>query len=298
MGGSSVLLIATDFTGIRKTMNIITGKAKVAAVLGWPVEHSRSPLLHNFWLKRYGIDGVYIPLAVKPENFKKVIIGLSASGFKGCNITIPNKEIAFSCCDEVDEIARKIGSVNTLTFKNDGKIFGTSTDGAGFIESLRDHNIRIKNCNVLILGAGGAARSVISSLAHEKAKITIANRTNSRALQLAQDLGTGNVIAWDAWTSLLGQYDLLVNTTSLGMEGKESFDFDLSKAKSDLVVTDIVYVPRLTPLLKVAKEFNLKTIEGLGMLLHQARFGFREWFGVDPKVDSETMEYVAKTIRE
>lgn len=278
-------------------MNIITGKAKVAAVLGWPIEHSRSPLLHNFWLNRYGIDGVYIPLAVKPENFKTVINGLVASGVKGCNVTIPNKEIAYSCCDEIDETAEKTGSVNTLIFRENGQIFGTSTDGGGFVASLNDQNVKLKGCNALILGAGGAARSIFFSLMQEGATITIANRTKSRASQLVHHFGAGKVIEWENWESLLNQYDLLINTTSLGMLGKESIDFDLSKAKPDLVVTDIVYVPRLTPLLKAAQKQNLKTVEGLGMLLHQARFGFREWFGVDPVVDHDTVEYVAKTIK-
>ncbi len=278
-------------------MNIITGKAKVAAVLGWPVVHSRSPLLHNFWLERYNIDGVYIPMSVKPENFKMVIQAMVASEFKGCNVTIPNKEIAYTCCDEIDEIARKTGSVNTLIFKDNGKIFGMSTDGVGFIESLQDYKINLKNCKALILGAGGAARSVAFSLIQKGAKIAITNRTKSRAVQLIDDLGAGEILEWENWFFLLNQYDLLINTTSLGMEGKECYNFDLSKAKTDLVVTDIVYVPRLTPLLKEAQNHHLKTIEGLGMLLHQARFGFREWFGIDPEIDHETIEYVTKTIK-
>lgn len=279
-----------------KIMTLITGKAKIAAVLGWPIAHSRSPLLHNFWLKRYGIDGVYIPLAVKPADFQNVIKGLAAAGFKGCNVTIPHKEAAYQCCDMIDDIAQKIGSVNTLVFQEHGKIFGTSTDGSGFIASLKEHAIDLHSCSTLILGAGGAARSVAFSLIEEKARITLANRTKERAQQLVTDLGTGTVIEWDEWPQLLGQYDLLVNTTSLGMEGQATYFFDLSKASNHLIVTDIVYVPRLTPLLKVAQDRHLKTVEGLGMFLHQARLGFKAWYGTDPKVDQEVIEFIANTL--
>ncbi|CAI3922535.1 Shikimate 5-dehydrogenase (AroE) (PDB:1NPD) [Commensalibacter communis] len=278
-------------------MQIITGKAKIAAVLGWPIEHSRSPLLHNFWLQRHQIDGAYIPLAVKAEDFKDVIQTMKAAGFKGCNITIPYKEAAYQCCDIVDETAKKMGSVNTLWFTEDGKICGTSTDGDGFVANLRDAGLILTNKKILILGAGGAARSVAYSLLQENAQITVTNRTLKRAEQLVQDLSSGRVIDWQSWTKELGSFDLLVNTTSLGMEGKEDFQFDLHNASKNLVVTDIVYVPRITPLLRAAEQKGLKTVEGLGMLLHQARLGFSKWFGVDPIVDHELTEFVANSLK-
>lgn len=278
-------------------MQLITGKAKIAAVLGWPIEHSRSPLLHNFWLQRYQIDGAYIPLAVKAEDFKAVIQGMRFAGFKGCNVTIPHKEAAYECCDEVDETAQKMGSVNTLWFADDGKIHGTSTDGAGFVASLNDADVVLKNKKILILGAGGAARSVAYSLQQDGAQVTITNRTLKRAEQLVKDLGNGEVLEWQSWAQELGRFDVLVNTTSLGMEGKDDFQFDLQNASADLVVTDIVYVPRITPLLTAAQQKNLKTVEGLGMLLHQARLGFSKWFGVDPKVDHELTEFVANSLK-
>lgn len=278
-------------------MQLVTENAKIAAVLGWPIEHSRSPLLHNFWLKRYRIDGVYIPLAVKAEDFKSVLQGIKTEGFKGCNVTIPHKEAAYHCCDEVDEIARKMRSVNTLWFTDDGKIHGTSTDGAGFIASLNDADVFFKGKKVLVLGAGGAARSVAYSLQQEGAQATITNRTFMRAEQLVKDLGNGDVLEWQSWAHELEQFDVLVNTTSLGMEGKEDFQFDLQNASENLVVTDIVYVPRVTPLLVAAQQKGLKTVEGLGMLLHQARFGFLKWFGVDPKVDHELTEFVASSLK-
>lgn len=277
-------------------MTLITGNAKIAAVLGWPIKHSRSPLLHNFWLQRYQIDGAYIPLAVKPEDFKVVIQGMVAAGFKGCNVTIPHKEAAYKCCDILDDIAKKTGSVNTLVFQEDGKIFGTSTDGAGFVASLKDQGVQLKGCSALVLGAGGAARSVVASLLEEKVSITLANRTVKRAHNLIADMGEGAVIDWQDWSDKLGLFDLLVNTTSLGMEEKESYHFDLSRASSHLVVTDIVYVPRQTALLKIAHKQGLKTVEGLGMLLHQARFGFKKWFGIDPVVDQELTEFIARSL--
>ncbi|MDI2090206.1 shikimate dehydrogenase [Commensalibacter oyaizuii] len=279
-------------------MTIITGRAKIAAVLGWPIQHSRSPLLHNFWLDRYQIDGAYIPLAVKPEDLRKVIQGMVAAGFKGCNVTIPHKEAAYLCCDRVDEAAKKMQSVNTLWFEPDGTICGTSTDGLGFVASLLDQEVSLKRCKVLILGAGGAARSVVTALSDVGAVITITNRTSSKAKQLINDLDIkANQLNWEDWPNSLEQFDLLVNTTSLGMEGKEDFAFDLTYAHPKLVVTDIVYVPRVTPLLKAAQDKGLKTVEGLGMLLHQARLGFEKWFGVNPTVDQELTEYVASSLR-
>lgn len=278
-------------------MQLITGKAKIAAVLGWPIIHSRSPLLHNFWLQRHQIDGAYIPLAVKTEDFNSVIKGMMAAGFKGCNVTIPHKEAAYQCCDHVDETAKKMGSVNTLWFTEDGKIHGTSTDGAGFVASLNDAGVNVSNKKILVLGAGGAARSVAYSLQQDGALVTITNRTIKRAEQLVQDLGGGDVVEWQSWSQELGKFDVLVNTTSLGMEGKEDFQFDLQKALPTLVVTDIVYVPRVTPLLAAAQQKGLKTVEGLGMLLHQARLGFAKWYGVDPKVDRELTEFVASSLK-
>lgn len=278
-------------------MQLITGKAKIAAVLGWPIKHSRSPLLHNFWLQRHRIDGAYIPLAVKAEDFKNVIQGMKKAGFKGCNVTIPHKEAAYQCCDIVDETAKKMRSVNTLWFTEDGKIHGTSTDGDGFVANLKGADVTLTDKKVLILGAGGAARSVAYSLIQDGAQITITNRTLQRAEQLVRDLGAGQIIEWQSWIKELGQFDVLVNTTSLGMEGKDDYLFDLQHASKDLVVTDIVYVPRVTPLLKAAELKGLKTVEGLGMLLHQARLGFSKWFGVNPVVDHELTEFVANSLK-
>lgn len=278
-------------------MNQITGKAKLAGVIGWPVAHSRSPLIHNFWLERYKIDGVYIPLPVKDENFEILIRGMMAAGFRGCNVTIPHKERAFQICDVLDANAQHIRSVNTLMFRDDGSIYGTSTDGDGFIASLETQNVNLEKGSALILGAGGAARSVVAALVQRNISVFIANRTYERAIELAKAYDLAQAIKWHEWPKHLENITLLVNATSLGMEGANSCDFDLTHASKDMVVSDIVYVPRETPLLKAARQSGLKTVEGLGMLLHQARFGFSQWFGVDPVVDQEITELLANSLK-
>lgn len=278
-------------------MNQITGKAKLAGVIGWPVAHSRSPLIHNFWLERYKIDGVYIPLPVKDENFEILIRGMMAAGFRGCNVTIPHKERAFQICDVLDANAQHIRSVNTLMFRDDGSIYGTSTDGDGFIASLEAQNVNLEKGSALILGAGGAARSVVAALVQRNISVFIANRTYERAVELAKAYDLAQAIKWHEWPKHLENITLLVNATSLGMEGANSCDFDLTHASKDMVVSDIVYVPRETPLLKAARQRGLKTVEGLGMLLHQARFGFSQWFGVDPVVDQEITELLANSLK-
>lgn len=278
-------------------MNQITGKAKLAGVIGWPVAHSRSPLIHNFWLERYKIDGVYIPLPVKGENFEILIRGMMAAGFRGCNVTIPHKERAFQICDVLDPNAQHIRSVNTLMFRDDGSIYGTSTDGDGFIASLEAQNVNLEKGSALILGAGGAARSVVAVLVQRNISVFIANRTYERAVELAKAYDLAQAIKWHEWPKHLENITLLVNATSLGMEGANSCDFDLTHASKDMVVSDIVYVPRETPLLKAARQRGLKTVEGLGMLLHQARFGFSQWFGVDPVVDQEITELLASSLK-
>jgi len=271
----------------------ITGQARLAGVIGWPIAHSRSPLLHNFWLRRYGIDGAYLPLAVQPGRLETAVRGLQAAGFRGVNVTIPHKEDAFALCDVHDRSALRAGSVNTLTFLPDGRIAGQSTDGHGFVENLRAHGVALRG-RAMVLGAGGSARSVVAALLDLGMEVRVANRTAARAQALVGALGAGEVVAWDAWPACIGDCTLLVNTTSLGMHGGGAEDFapDLSAAAPDLVVTDIVYVPRLTPLLAQARARGLATVDGFGMLLHQARPGFAAWFGRDPEVDAQ-VEQVA-----
>jgi shikimate dehydrogenase len=273
-------------------MTILTGKARLAGITGWPVSHSRSPRLHGFWLERYGVDGAYLPLPIAPDNFPAAINGLMLAGFAGVNVTIPHKVAAFALCDTVDESARLAGAVNTMVFEN-GRITGSNTDGWGFLENLRAHGVDPAAGPALILGAGGSARAIAAVLLGLGVQVTVANRTRARADDLARELPGLAVIDWNARNPALADAALLVNTTSLGMQGHPPLDIDLDRGASGLTVADIVYVPLETPLLAAARSRRIRCVEGLGMLLHQAVPGFRAWFGVDPVVDEALRRFVA-----
>jgi shikimate dehydrogenase len=273
-------------------MTILSGTARLAGITGWPVSHSRSPRLHGFWLERYGIDGAYVPLPIDPAHFPAAIRGLMLSGFAGTNCTIPHKEAAFAVCDTVDTSARRAGAVNTLVFDN-GRITGSNTDGWGFLESLRANGVDPAAGPALILGAGGSARAVAAVLLDLGVKTTIANRTRPRAEAIARELPGLRVIDWEARDHAVPDHALLVNTTSLGMEGHPPLAIDLDRAAPNLTVTDIVYVPLETPLLAAARARGITAVDGLGMLLYQAVPGFRTWFGVDPVVDDALRRFVA-----
>jgi shikimate dehydrogenase len=273
-------------------MTILTGKARLAGIAGWPVSHSRSPRLHGFWLDRYGIDGAYVPLPIEPQHFPDAIRGLMRAGFAGANVTIPHKVAAFEICDDVDESAHRAGAVNTLVFDS-GRIFGSNTDGWGFLENIRAHGVDPTIGPALILGAGGSARAIAAMLLHLGVRVTVANRTRARADSLARELPALAVIDWDARHQALADNALLVNTTSLGMTGNQPLEIDLDRASPGLTVADIVYVPLDTPLLIAARARGIRAIEGLGMLLHQAVPGFRTWFGVQPTVDDALRRFVA-----
>jgi shikimate dehydrogenase len=273
-------------------MTVLTGKARLAGITGWPVSHSRSPRLHGFWLEKYGIDGAYLPLPIDPAHFRDAIRGLMLSGFAGVNVTIPHKVAAFAICDEVDESARRAGAVNTLVFEN-GRITGSNTDGWGFLENLRAHGVDPAAGPVLLLGAGGSARAIAAVLLGLGVRVTVANRTRERGEELARALPGLGVIDWESRDAALADNALLVNTTSLGMAGHPPVDITLDRAAPGLTVADIVYVPLETPLLAAARVRQLRYVEGLGMLLYQAVPGFRAWFGVDPSVDEALRRFVA-----
>jgi len=273
-------------------MPILSGMARVAGIAGWPVTHSRSPRVHGFWLRRYGIDGAYVPLPVPPGHFDTAIHGLAAAGFAGANITIPHKLGAFALCDEMDDAAHRIGAVNTLVFR-DGRIKGSNTDGFGFIANLCDHQVDPAAGPALVLGAGGAARAVVAGLAALGAQVTIANRSLVRAEALAAQFSGVRVVAWDLRSEVLRDHSLVVNATSLGMSGHGELKLNLGLSHPALVVADLVYVPLETTLLRAARHQGLRVVDGLGMLLHQARPGFEAWFGVDPTVDQELRQFVA-----
>lgn len=267
----------------------LTGQARLAGVIGWPVSHSRSPLLHNHWLARYGIDGAYVPLAVAPGQLQTALRGLQAAGFAGVNVTVPHKHAAAALCDTLDASASAAGSVNTLVFRADGCIAGSSTDGQGFVASLRAAGIDPAAGPALLLGAGGAACSIAAALLACGASVRVANRTRERAEALARAQPGVTLAPWPTWSGQLHDVALLVNTTSLGMAGQAPLPADLSQAPTGLVVADIVYAPRETRLLAQARARGLRTVGGIGMLLHQAVPGFTAWFGVRPVVDDEVL---------
>jgi shikimate dehydrogenase len=273
-------------------MPILTGRTRLAGVLGWPVSHSRSPRLHGYWLERYGIDGAYLPLPVRPADFSTALRGLIAAGFAGANVTLPHKQTAFDCCDVLEDAARATGAVNTLKFEN-GRIIGDSTDGTGFLANLAAHKVDPRSGPVLILGAGGAARSIGAALRDQDISISLCNRSRGRAEVLAKLIPGARVIDWEARHDALADHALLVNTTSLGMTGQPPLDLDLARATPGMAVADIVYAPLETPLLAAAKAVGLRAVEGLGMLLHQAVPGFAAWFGVTPVVDEALYCFVA-----
>ncbi len=273
-------------------MAILSGHARVAGIIGWPVSHSRSPRLHGYWLEKHGIDGAYVPLPIPPEHFHAAVRGLMRAGFAGANVTIPHKLAAFEVCDVVDDTARRAGAVNTLTFR-DGKISGANTDGWGFIANLRAHGVNPNAGPALLLGAGGGARAIAAALLAEGTRITIANRTPSRAEQFVRDLPGPTIVPWEQRDAAIADHALVVNTTALGMENKEALRLDLSQAAPGTAVADIVYVPLETPLLKDARARGLAAVEGLGMLLYQGIPGFRGWFGVEPEVDDDLRRFVA-----
>ena len=276
-------------------MRILSGKARLAGVLGWPVAHSRSPRLHGHWLRQHEIDGAYLPLPVAPENFATSVRALADLGFRGANVTIPHKEAAFALCDEVADSARRAGAVNTLVFR-DGRILGSNTDGFGFLESLREQapGWQAGDGPAVLLGAGGAARAIAAALLDAGCpELVLVNRSPARAEALAAALGGPIRVAT---TAPLDGAALLVNSTSLGMAGQPPLQIDLSPLPGHAVVADAVYVPLETQLLAQARAHGLRGVDGLGMLLHQARPGFAEWFGVMPQVDAALRDFVASDI--
>ncbi|RCK28095.1 shikimate dehydrogenase [uncultured Thalassospira sp.] len=281
----------------RKPYRTLSGTSRLAGVMGWPVSHSKSPRLHGYWLAKYGIDGSYMPLPVEPENFQAALISLRNLGFSGVNVTIPQKEMAMPECDELSDRARRIGAVNTVTFAKDGRLLGDNTDGFGFIENLRQEapDIDFTSGPAVVLGAGGASRAILVALLDEGSpEIRIANRTRARAEDLVREFNDPRltVIDWPVSPDALSDVSLLVNTTSLGMVGQPKLDIDLDGLPTSALVTDIVYAPLITGLLQQAKDRGNPIVDGLGMLLHQARPGFHRWFGIDPEVTQELRDFV------
>ena len=272
---------------------------RMAGVIGWPVTHSRSPALHRHWLKRYGIDGAYLPLPVAPANLPAALRGLAALGFAGANVTIPHKQQTAALMDRLDDGARRLGAVNLVIVEPDGSLTGRNTDGFGFIESLRAARPGWRPPQLAcVLGAGGAARSIIDALLSAGVpELRLANRTRARAEELRAEFGARiSVVDWDRRDRSVEGCGLLVNSTSQGMVGQPPLDLDLSALPTGSVVCDIVYNPLITPLLAAAAARGNPVVDGLGMLLHQARPAFAAWFGIDPEVTPELRAELARTL--
>ncbi len=269
-----------------------------ACVIGWPIKHSRSPLIHRFWLEKYAIAGSYEKYAVKPEDLNDFLASMKKKGLTGCNVTIPHKEKAFELVTITDPVTEQIGAVNTVFLEN-GKVCGLNTDGYGFLSNLvtaTGWKSAGKTCS--IIGAGGAARAIVATLVNDGIKeIFLFNRTEIRSQNLAQEFGP--VVKAKPMPELelhLKQTDLLVNTTSLGMTGQPALKLSLKNLPSDACVVDIVYNPLETDLLKKARENGNRAVDGLGMLLHQAVPGFEKWFGVKPIVTPELRELLVASL--
>lgn len=273
-----------------------------ACVIGWPVEHSRSPVIHRYWLEHYGIDGAYEKEAVRPEDLRGFVQQLWTHGYIGANVTLPHKEAALAASRSADEAAMSIGAANTLWLDPDGALHASNTDAYGFMTNLDAEAPHWNEATgaVLVLGAGGAARAVVYGLIKAGvSRILLLNRTRARAESLAAAFGPKvEVVDWTARNEALTACGLLVNTTSLGMTGQDSLDMDLSAMPDGGVVADIVYVPLETQLLSDARARGLTAVDGLGMLLHQAVPGFERWFGVRPEVTPELRAHVMATLGE
>jgi shikimate dehydrogenase len=268
----------------------MSAEPRLAAVTGWPIAHSRSPLVHGHWLRRYGIAGHYVPVALPPETFTEGFLAMRTLGFRGTNVTIPHKEAALALATEVSEEARAIGAANTITFREDGTIHADNTDGYGFLANLRDAAPAWDAAAgpALVLGAGGASRAIVHALRSAGAPdVWIANRTVARAEAVAGHFGGRvRVLEWEAAEAAAADAATIVNTTSLGMKPGEPMPVALDRLSAGALVTDVVYGAEPTAFVAEARRRGLMAVDGLGMLLHQAVPGFERWFGLRPEVDA------------
>jgi shikimate dehydrogenase len=276
------------------------GRFLMAGVMGWPVMHSKSPMLHNYWFQQYGLNGTYVPLAIEPSGLGAALRALHPLGFAGCNLTIPHKQEALKIVDEVDPIGRSMGAISCVVVRPDGSLRGSNNDGYGFIENILEHapQTRFDAGPVTVIGAGGGARAVIWGLAERGAKeIRLVNRTKARAQKIADEFKVSiKPVDWADRNLALEDCNIVVNTTSQGMVGMAPLDVDLARLPRHALVTDIVYTPLETPLLRAARQRGNPTVDGLGMLLHQARPAWQAWFNLDPKVTPELRAMIEATL--
>jgi shikimate dehydrogenase len=271
----------------------------LAGVMGDPVMHSRSPLLHGYWLAKYGLTGAYLPLAIKPAGLRAALRALPALGFAGCNLTIPHKEAALDIVDRVDPVARRIGAMNCVVVAADGSLDGYNYDAFGYIESVREMQPgwRADTGPIVVIGAGGSARAIVVGLIDEGARdVRVVNRTLARAQALAREFGGAvSAVPWDERTRALNGAAMLINTTNQGMNGEPALDLALDALPVSALVSDIIYIPRETPLLAAARARGNPAVNGLGMLIHQARPAFEAWFGIKPEATAELRERIEAT---
>ena len=272
----------------------------MAGVMGWPVMHSRSPMIHNFWFAQQGLAGSYVPLAIRPEGLEAALRALHPLGFAGCNVTIPHKQEAMKIVDEIDESARKIGAISCVTVRADGTLLGSNNDAFGFIRNVQhsEPSWRADAGPIVVMGAGGGSRAVCYGLMQAGAKeIRLVNRNLARAEAVANEFGAAiKAYPWAQRHDVLAGAAMLVNTTSQGMVGQTPLDLSLDKLPNTALVTDIVYIPLTTPLLAAAKARGNKTVAGLGMLLHQGPLAWKLWFGLEPTVSEELRALVEKSL--
>lgn len=271
----------------------------IAGLVGWPVAHSRSPVIHNHWLAHHGIPGRYVLFPVPPERLADALRGLAALRLRGCNVTTPHKQSVMPLVDDVDPLARRIGAVNTIVVQEDGALRGINNDGNGFVQSIRDArpDWRPDAGPIAVIGAGGAARAVVASLAEQGAReIRVVNRTYGRAQDLQSLFGPPVMaVRWDARGDALEGLALVVNATNQGMGGSSALDLTLDRLPAHAIVGDLIYTPPETQLLAAARARGNPTVNGLGMLLNQARPAFHAWFGVMPQITPELIRAIEAT---
>jgi len=272
----------------------------LAGVMGWPVMHSRSPMLHNYWFRRHDLAGTYVPLAIRPEFLAAALRALHPLDFAGCNLTIPHKQQAMTIVGEVDTVAKRIGAISCVIVRPDGSLAGTNNDWYGFVHNLRQEQPgwRADAGPVVVLGAGGGSRAVCYGLMQEGAKeIRLVNRTLTRAKAIADEFGGPiKALPWESRHDVLEGAAMAVNATSQGMVGQPALDVRLDKLSKSALVADIIYIPLETPFLAAARKRGNRTVNGLGMLLHQGRPAWKAWFGIEPEVTLELRSLLERSI--
>jgi shikimate dehydrogenase len=272
----------------------------LAAVMGWPISQSRSPMLHNYWFEQHGLAGSYVPLAIRPDNLGAALRALPALTFAGCNLTIPHKQEAMQIVDQVDITAKKIGAISCVVVRPDGSLAGSNNDWFGFVHNILEPipEWRADAGPVAVMGSGGGARAVVYGLMERGAReIRLCNRTHARALNLAKDFGGPiTVLPWEQRHDAIEGCAMLVNATSQGMIGQAALDLRLDKLPKGALVNDIIYIPRETPLIAAARSRGNRTVTGLGMLLHQGIPAWKAWFGIEPKVTAELRAKIEATL--